>query len=270
MLGQNGLIKLLESYRKDGMLPQFLLIEGPKGSGKKMLIKELWKDAIFMQDCKVDTVRELNKLVRKQSKKVFVFADADDMSTAAKSALLKIAEEIPNDNIIIITVEVKESMPDTIRSRAFRVLMDRYLPEELERFYYDTAENATAEDAEIIKDVCLTPGEVLLLVQQGVQDLYSYVQLVLDNIAEVSGANAFKVASKVSLKDSQKGYDLQLFWKLFIRSCAYKEEFTVQKKADGIAITTYVLNDLHNIRGINKQMLMDKWIIDIREAWCEK
>lgn len=271
MFGQTNVIRAINNQIKQNVFPRFSIFEGAKGSGRKTLIKELFPGAVFMEDCKIDTVRKMIQMMNKQRDSVFIITDADDMSTAAKQAILKVAEEPPNNNKLILTVEDRYSMPDTINSRAGHFMMDRYTPKTLYMYYWslegsELMPHGMPNDAEIIQDVCETPGEIRLMIENGVQELDAYVALVIANIAKVSGANAFKIASRVALKDTDEGFDLKLFWKMFIRKCAGKD-IGIHEKTSAINITTRSLADLR-IKGINRQFLIDKWILDIRSAWC--
>ena len=270
MFGQENVRRTIDNQIKQNVFPKFSILEGAKGSGKKLLLKEVFPDAVFMEDGKIDTVRKMIQMMNKQRDTVFIITDADDMSIAAKQALLKVAEEVPNNNRLILTVEDRYSMPSTINSRASRFLMDRYTPKTLFQYYWslegtELLTHGMPNDAEIVQDVCETPGEVQMLIQNGVRKLSDYVDLVIDNIARVSGANAFKVASKVAIKDTDGGFDLKLFWKMFVRKCADRD-MGIHEKTSAVQITIRVLSDL-KIKGINRQFLMDKWILDIREAW---
>ena len=73
-------------------------------------------------------------------------------------------------------------------------------------------------------------------------------------------ANAFKIPSKVALKEDAEGYDLRLFWKAFM-----KISFDVGRY-NGIYTTSKYLQKLR-VKGINRSMLMDNWILEIRELW---
>ena len=76
---QTNLIAKLKSH-----LPNNLIIVGPKYSGKKTLVSELFPDFYFV-DGKVENIRNL-------SQGDYVFADIDDWSQASYSAMLKLLE----------------------------------------------------------------------------------------------------------------------------------------------------------------------------------
>lgn len=262
MIGQKNLHQRIEKLLKNNTFPRFSIFTGPKGSGRKTLVQEVIKsltDGLYVESgVKVEDIRNLIADAYKvHSLAVYFIPDADNMSNAAKNALLKVTEEPPNNAYFILTLEDENNTLETIRSRASTFHMDRYTPQEIFEFYWTVGE--MPNDAELIQQLCQTPGEVLLCVNN-VQSFYDYVMLVVDNIAEVSLANAFKVADKVALKDNGEGYDLVLFWKAFIIASFDK------KRVSGVDITSRYLQQLR-IRGINKQMLFDSWILEIRQAW---
>ena len=83
MFGQKNVRRAIDNQIKQNVFPRFSILEGAKGSGRKTLLKELFPDAIFVEDCKIDTVRKMIQMMNKQRDSVFIIADADDMSTPA-------------------------------------------------------------------------------------------------------------------------------------------------------------------------------------------
>ena len=261
MIGQVNLQSRVDRLLHEfNTFPNFSIFVGPRGSGKKTFLKENF-DGIYLEDNRVDSIRKMIDMVYKVKNKIFIMTDTDTMSSASQNALLKVVEECPNDNKFILTLEDENNILETIRSRATIFQMDRYTPDEILE-YINTKYGSTADDnVEIFRDICETPGDADILAKCGVKSFYDYVKLVVDNIAEVSLANAFKIPSKVALKDDVEGYDLKLFWKAFIKVCFETGRPT------GIYVTTRYLQKLR-IRGVNKQMLLDSWILEIRELWA--
>ena len=73
----------------------------------------------------------------------------------------------------------------------------------------------------------------------------------------------------IALKEDAEGYDLRLFWKAVAKVMLDKAKQRGNSKelvkyCYGYCITSKCLQKLR-IKGINKQMLMDMWILDIRE-----
>ena len=275
MIGQQHLQSQIEQMIENSTFPRFSIIVGPRGCGKKTLahlIYQKFGTGIFSNiGISVDAVRQCiaQSYMIRGNQSIYLLADADNMSNAAKNALLKVTEEPPNNAYFIMTLEDEHNTLETIRSRGTVFRMDRYTPDEIQTYAsMRVAETGNKQDDErgwnIIKELCETPGDVNTFIEMGVLPFYDYVQLVVDNIAEVSLANAFKIPSKVALKDGAEGYDLKLFWKAFINICFLTQ--TYDKWGPAISITSKRLQDLR-VKGINKQMLMDNWILEVRDAW---
>ena len=267
MIGQRNLQSRIEQLIKDRTFPRFSILVGPKGSGKKTLVHWIYQQfgtgILSNIGISVDAVRqsiaESYRLIGSQC--IYLFADADSMSNAAKNALLKVTEEPPNNAYFIMTLEDENNTLETIRSRGTVFHMDRYTPDEIGSYFYDKYHANHGEDEEeIVRELCETPGDVDTLVKMGIKEFYDYVQLVVDNIAEVSLANVFKIPSKVALKEDAEGYELRLFWKAFM-----KVSFDVGRY-NGIYATSKYLQKLR-VKGINRQMLIDCWLMEIRELW---
>ncbi len=257
MIGQKYLKKYVKTLIDEGNFPRFSIFVGPKGSGKKRFLREYF-EGIYPEDNKVDSIRKIIDMAYKVAHKTFIIPDADDMSNAAKNALLKVVEECPNDNRFIMTLEDEVNTLETIRSRAQIFYMDMYFPKDL-KDYADTLGIKDKEELEIIADVCTTPGDVDILYSQGIKDFYDFTKLVLENVADVSLANALKIPSKLALKDGDTGYDLRLFLRMFMSLC-----ISTQANVEWVKSTSKCLIKLRT-KSINKQMLLDTWILSIRE-----
>ena len=275
MIGQKNLIGRIEHLIDNNNFPRFSILVGPRGSGKKTLVLYIAKymkiSWAHLLDVKIDTIRDVIVQAYKVSSPIiYLIPDADTMSNAAKNALLKVTEEPPNNAYFIMTLEDENNTLETIRSRGTVFHMDRYTPDEIASYFYEEyhANNGKPEE-DIIRAICETPGEVDLLSnidnKNYIQEFYDYVQLVVDNIAEVSLANAFKIPSKVALKDTDEGYDLRLFWKAFMKVC-FETKIGYKNWGLAVEVTSNYLQKL-GVKGINRQMLIDNWLLEIRELW---
>ena len=256
MIGQKYLKRYVKTLIENGSFPRFSIFVGPKGSGRKRFLREYF-DGVYPEDNKVDSIRKLIDMAYKVGFQTFIIPDADDMSNAAKNALLKVVEECPNDNRFIMTLEDEVNTLETIRSRAQIFYMDMYFPKDL-KDYADAIGIKDEEELKIVADVCTTPGDVNTLCKHGIKDFYDFTKLVLENVADVSLANALKIPDKLSLKDGDEGYDLRLFLKMFMSLCIAN-----QVNVRWVEYTSRCLTKLR-IKGLNKQMLLDTWILSLR------
>lgn len=261
MIGQKNLLQTIKRLLMNQSLPRFIIITGQKGSGKKTLANEIvvmqGNDKIVAEDVKMATIKNLiDASYHVLVPTTYVIPDADDMSVAAKNALLKVTEEPPNKAYWIMTVQDVESVLPTIRSRAQIFQMDNYSKAELKEY--------SQEDNELILSIADTPGDIDDLRQIDVAEMNNYVALVFDNIDVVSGSNALKIGSKIKLnKNDTEGYDLKLFWKAFIKLSYENGDFT------SVKLTSKYMSQL--TPSANKNHLFYLWVLDMRKArWGEE
>lgn len=105
--------KLIERLK---VLPNNLIIVGPKYSGKKTLVSEVAPDFCWVEG-KVENIRQIQQ-------SDVVFADVDNWSPVCFSAMLKTLEE--NTGHIIITCNNIMNLPNSIQSRCIILRMEPY------------------------------------------------------------------------------------------------------------------------------------------------
>lgn len=277
MVGQKRLIESIEYSIEKGNFPKFSVLVGPKGSGKRTLAKYIGRKlpdctTIVLEDNKIETIRMVIDDSRKNRGRptLYVIPDADTMSVNAKNALLKITEEPPEDTYIIMTVINQYTMLQTIMSRAYVMFMDNYMPYELREYALGYADMKVS-DYDRVAEFCEVPGDIDNLKRCDIDKFLDFLDLVIENIALVEGANAFKIGEKLALKDEENKFDLTLFWRAFTVVCFHRG-VTMSYTKDYLDAIRVTGNHLRNLRatGINKQMEFDKWVLDIREIWLEE
>lgn len=254
--------------------PRFSIIVGEAGSGKKLLCgyiaEQIGAQFTFVETA-VDDIRQMIQTANHNDlPTLYVIPDVDRMSNAAKNALLKVTEEVPNNAYIVMTVEDEMTIPPTLRSRASTMRMAPYSEDEIAE-YYRLKYAYSAYELEYVSEVCGQPGEVDKL-EGIVSEFNDYVNLVIDNIADASDSNVFKMANKIKLKEADvtnaHKYDLKLFWRAFnhemIKRALLIEDSGVRcNYYRCVACTREYIKDL-KVTGINKQMAFDEWIVEIR------
>lgn len=105
--------KLIERLK---VLPNNLIIVGPKYSGKKTLVSEVAPDFCWVEG-KVENIRQIQQ-------SDVVFADVDNWSPVCFSAMLKMLEE--NTGHTIITCNNIMNLPNSIQSRCIIQRMEPY------------------------------------------------------------------------------------------------------------------------------------------------
>lgn len=270
MIGQQKNLEYIDNLRE---VPHFLVFIGSLGSGKTTLAKyvaDKLSATFSLVGIKVDEIREvIDTAYRVRENVVYCIKDADNMRAEAKNAMLKITEEPPENAYFILTVQDAGSLLDTIRSRAILINMEGYKSDEIREYLVAKYKNP-GTDIELVTSIASNMYEADIVMSYGI-DFIGYVQLVIDNIADVELANSFKSGNKIALKDDPDKYDLKIFLQTFLTLCLDGAvDATLEKNypetirlCGFIQKTLPILSQVSRL-GVNKQQLYDKWIIDIR------
>ena len=270
MIGQKELLDTLSKLQE---LPKFILFCGGRGSGKTMLAKEIARMyglETIQLGTSVDDVRTLVQSNYKlQRPTMYLLPNVDNMSLNAKNALLKVTEEPQKGTYVVMTIEDMNNTLETIKSRANVYYMGVYTPKEIEEY----CNTLGIKDPELYKQVCFTPGDVNILKACGGQEFYDFVEKVVDNL-DAPISNVFKISDKIALKDDSDKYDLVMFWKLFIQVCSNRFRDSSKVRfysevcfySECIQVTSKYLA-LCNNKSINRGMLLDNWIMEMRNKW---
>lgn len=272
IVGQKKIINWVDNLTVDSF-PHFIVLIGAKGSGKRTIAKYIADklSAVYVEcDIKVDAVRNAITLASTvETPIVYCFANADTMRAEAKNALLKITEEPPKNAYFIFTVVDESTLLDTIKSRATVIRLDPYTAEDMEKMRaVMLSDDLTDEEKITFQNAFLTaetPYELKQMFKYGM-DFFVYVDLVMDNIAEVEEANAFKSGDKLALHGEDDKYDLGLFWKAFIHDCLNCIDEDPLHYAEGIIVTDKYYKKQAQL-GVNLQQLYDSWVFEIRGVW---
>lgn len=262
---------ILDWLEKD-IFPHFVVIVGPRGSGKTILTKyiaEHMKAVYSVSDIKVDAIRDIiNTAYTINATVVYHIQNADNMRAEAKNALLKITEEPPKNAYFVMTLENDTNLLNTLKSRAQVMRIEPYPITTLYNYALDKYPDDNWTD--LLMSIVSTPYDVDVLSVYDKTAFIDYVNLVIDNIGSVEPANAFKSANVLQFKDTEVDrtkFDLKLFFSAFVALCEqriYNGQYD-NKWADAVIVTTPYIDKVTKL-GVNKQQLYDKWVFEIREV----
>lgn len=272
IIGQLTLLDTIDQMAQTGW-PRFVILQGQPRSGKKLITGYISRKLdIPLINCgiKADDVRETIALAHKQSEPViYLFANVDNMSLAAKNALLKVTEEPPRKAYFILTVQQGSTILPTLYSRSLSLQLQPYTTHELTEYIEISRPDLSIEDKTVMSEVSSNPGDVQVLGAYQIKDFLAFVIKVVDNVGRVTGANAFKIGQKLSTKPDDGGWDIGLFLRAtmhILGERALDPELTKPCTLSLIATQKH-LQELMNITGVQKSMLVDSWILSMREIW---
>ena len=259
MIGQKYVIGFVDNLIEKEYMPRFGLVVGDKGSGRRTLCNhianKLGGNHYIVPDVRIATIRDvIENSYKQKTPMLYIIPNIDDMSKEAQNAILKITEEPPNKAYFLMTIEDINNVLPTIKSRAYTIWMDRYTKEEIAEYvratYYESV-------VELCTGICETPGEVDILMRRGAEKFYGFVDKVVDNVDKAPLGNALKILDSLDLKDEGKGYDINLFLKIFVRCCLQKSTTfeTMIHYLSMVEPTSTALTEL-KVKGANRIMIL--------------
>lgn len=252
MIGQEKNIDTIIKWRLNRSIPRFIIIEGDRGSGRltlaKIILDQIKATGIICENSKSAVNDVINNAYTVNSTTCYIFRDADDMSTEAKNALLKVMEEPPNNSYFIMTIRSKENMLATILSRGTLIQMQSYSLDNLRSF----------TDNESILKLATTPGECKEFNVEDCEKAIDLVNQVCESLERLSGVEVLKHCCQIKAKESETD---KLDPILFFR--AFKKEFL--RIHPDISYMMYVLEtqQMMNYNSINKKSLIESMLIMI-------
>lgn len=261
IVGQTSLIKKLEKYSLD-TLPKSLLFLGPTGSGRKTLIQHL-AEKLNLEIINISNKIEAEQIIEYQqsvNKKIYLI-DLNDFTEKQQNQFLKLIEE-PSKNVYIMLIAESEiGILETILNRCVKYRLEPYSKEQLSTFI-SSADN---EITDLYYAVAKTPGSIIDLDFNKVNELYSICKTIVNKVIFASVSNTVSISTKINYKEEYNKYDLKMFFNMLIY-CAYEEYL---KNSSEIALKIYLftvnyIKDLQ-IKTLNKENFMVNFLISLKE-----
>ena len=194
VVGQKTIMSIIDRWED---IPNFIIIQGDSNTGKTYLAQYISQkfNMTYMQlDNGIKTIRDLLSIMTKGANMVYHFKNFDKASIQAKNALLKVTEETPEGNTIIITGKKQIS---TLESRARKLVLESYSE-------YDIVEFAKPYFTEkLLKDYYMvgidTPSKVLMYKDyKNIDDLLKYVLEIYNKLSYMGMDTVIDMISKFS------------------------------------------------------------------------
>ncbi|MGM9544208.1 MAG: hypothetical protein ACI3T9_04430 [Romboutsia timonensis] len=253
-----GQEKLLQQFNELKDLPALTILLGPKGSGRTFLSKVVTKQrgyAYIIVNNKISDIRKMiEDTVALERPTVYYISDADNLTTQAANAMLKIAEEPPKNLYIMMGLTGVDSTLSTIVSRGTIFRIEPYTRCQL--LEYGVLDDRIVNCANNI-------GEIIEYVNNDFDKSYKFAELVYNNILKVSTGNAFKISGNIAFKPDDKGIPVELFFNIFLEVLRTHIKDNVELLNGMIKYTVQARRDIGR-KGSNKKLIFDIWVLNIR------
>lgn len=260
MIGQDVLISRICQYSID-TLPHSLLIEGPIGCGKHLLIDYIKdKFQLNLSNITDDVDNDVYVNMCLNANKTLYTIDCDKINNLYK--ILKILEEPMLNSFIALYTTDSSFMLDSIKSRCVLFKFDTYKKEDLLEFI-----SSDVVDVDVALKIAYTPGTLKNLTKAKIEAIKSLSDNMIMNMNKSNLANAL---SNISNKFNYSGEDYDkidvlsflnyLEYDVATRLCGVEEDLTtLYKFVDAISMFK---NQFNNKR-LQQEYIMQQFIISL-------
>ena len=205
MIGQGKLINKINSYTLD-TLPHSILLVGDRGSEQDEICKYISNkfNLIILNITDNISLEYINEIYLSTNPTLYIIETAS-ITEREQNILLKFFEE-PNPYVYIILVaESKYNLLETIETRSYELILEKYSKEQLEPL---------AKEKNLTLKICNTPGQVDIANHTNMYKLYELCKLILEKMSVAAYFNALSISNKINFKDDPDKFDLFLFIKM--------------------------------------------------------
>lgn len=258
LIGQKHNKKIIDDGRLDKV--GFLIIKGPAHYGKTYLAKYIanyYKMNYIQLDYKVATVRKLVESSNFDNGCVYHFKDFEKASSAAKAAILKIAEETPSGVKIIITTQT-HNLLQTLKSRAYIMNMESYEMDELKEYAYKLNFSSNLMERLFRLHVDITPS--LLYKYKEREDIDEIIDLVEDTFNKIQNGLNMKTISEISNNFWKEDMDKIIIYLNTLSSSCWSLK---QNRFETICRIQNTLDILNKTKISNHKLLIHNMLMEI-------
>lgn len=205
MIGQYNLLKKIDNYTIANF-PHSILLVGERGSEQEDICKYISNKFDFAL---FDITEELkdNSLIDyiNQVKVLTLYTiNISVLDERIQNILLKLFEEPNAYTYIILLCENDNLVLDTIKTRSYRLDLDKYTRTMLEPLI-------ESEDKDLILSICHTPGQIEVANHTDIKSLFDLCSNLPELLKYMSLYDILKYSDKINFSDEYDKYDLFLF-----------------------------------------------------------
>lgn len=257
IIGQDKLISKIDKFTLD-TFPRTCILEGPKGSGKHLISNYIaTKFNLEIEDITSNLSLEYITEITLRTKPYLYTISCSDLTIKNENTILKLLEEPLKSTYIVLLVENKNLLLNTIVNRCYHMVLEPYNKQTLATFL-----NKSVEDKELVICLSETPGDVLAVQSYPLKDMADLCIKIFDKISVANYANTLTLANNIAFKNEKDKFDLNVFFKMLLmisRDRIYTHNNYYEY---------FITNDFYNklkIKNIDKKYLFDNYLLTLKE-----
>lgn len=238
-------------------LPRTLMLLGAYGCGKHTLVKKIGdKLGLEVEDISDDLSLELiDSITERVSPKIYII-EGKKLTVRTENVILKFLEEPLKNAYIVLLVENKQSVIQTVLNRCQIWEFEQYTEDYLKQFV------SVPCDLEKLMLIADTPGKVIEYQHYPIKDMFALAAKIFLNISKASFANTLTLSKHIAFKNEQDKFSFSLFTDVLLVVC---REMYTDKLVDDVSYT--LTNSLCNdkfIANVDKKQLFEHYLIELK------
>ena len=206
MIGQKDLLKKLNSYTINNF-PHSILLVGERGSEQEEVCQYISdKFNLVLIDITKSLDHDLIDSIDQIKVPTLYVVNISELDENIQNVLLKLYEEPNIYTYIILLCENDNLVLDTIKTRSYRLNMDKYTREMLEPL--------VTKDKELVLSVCNTPGQIEIAEHTDMSSLLDTCSHLPELRKYMSFSDVLEYSDKINFSDEYDKYDLFIFIKV--------------------------------------------------------
>ena len=257
IIGQDKILNFISS-NTISTIPRTIMLEGEHGSGRHLICNHIANEyGIEIEDISdnlnYDKIEQITLTV---SPKLYVI-NSSSISVKNENAILKFLEEPLKNALIVLLVENKYSLLDTIRNRCYLITLEKYNKDTLSRFITDES------NRELFLKVCNTPGDVISLQQSSLEAMLALCNKIFNSIDRATFGNTLSLSDKMAFKDEKDKFNFDIFFRLLTLTSYERVLNNLPNSIVEYELTNSYLNRL-SIKNIDKKMLFENYLLKLK------
>ena len=262
MVGQTKLLEKLNKYNIDNF-PRSTMLIGEQGMGKHTLVNYI-KDNILHLPI-VDITENLNKeyidLIYLNPNPLIYVIDFTKITEKESNAMLKLIEEPIPTSFLILLVDNRNNVLNTILNRCIIFELEQYNTNDLKEF------TKGCKNEDLILNIVKSPGKILgSNLDNYIEDLYNLCNTIVTKINKASYLNTLSITDKINYKDEYNKFDLAVFFDCL--SYCYYKDFLDNKNNKSLQLYLLVSENRKKLvdKRLNKELFVSNFLSKLWKA----
>lgn len=257
IIGQTKIISMIDKLEQ---APKTVLLLGPKGCGKHLLVNYLAEkyNLASIELTSSVSAEELEDYSHSTIDTLYLI-DLGSFTEKQQNVLLKFIEEPTKSVYIALIANSEAGILPTILNRCMKLKFEPYSKRDVELIL-----NRPVND--LAFQIFQTPGKLLNLTDTALADLIRVGTEVVSQISSKSYGQALSISTKINYKDLYSKLDFILFFDTVAYLALEDYKNTGNKKSFDIFIITNKFKQYTNHSGLIKEALMLNYLTTLWEA----